>query len=275
MPNPDVVNKRNIKYLSNKNINVGEGVFVVDKDKFNKISKIERKYLKPIYEPYLMDKYFLNSNNEKEILYITKNNWKNDAPSLLKHLHKYKEIMEQRRENKSGQIKYFHLHWARDSRFFEKCEKILSVRKCNIPTFVFYTDVAYVMMSINIIITYRINMKYLTGILNSKLVAYWLKKQGKMQGNNYQIDKEPLMNIPIHNPTQQQENSIVSIVNKILNVTKQENYLENIDNQNKVKEYEKQIDIMVYKLYELTYEEVLIIDKDFKLSKEDYNSLKL
>lgn len=40
-------------------------------------------------------------------------------------------------------------------------------------------------------------MKYLTMLLNSKLVQFWLRYKGKMQGNNYQIDKAPLVNIPI------------------------------------------------------------------------------
>ena len=31
---------------------------------------------------------------------------------------------------------------------------------------------------------------------------------------------------------------------------------------------------MVYKLYDLTYQEVLIIDKDFSISEEEYNIYK-
>jgi len=42
------------------------------------------------------------------------------------------------------------------------------------------------------------------------------------------------------------------IINKILFVTQFENYLENPQKQAKVKEYERQIDQLVYKLYELT-----------------------
>jgi hypothetical protein len=43
-------------------------------------------------------------------------------------------------------------------------------------------------------------LKYLTALLNSKIVAFWLRYQGKMQGDNYQIDKEPILNIPIKVP---------------------------------------------------------------------------
>jgi hypothetical protein len=37
----------------------------------------------------------------------------------------------------------------------------------------------------------------------------------------------------------------------------------------------EQIDVLVYILYELTYEEVKIIDKDFWLSEEEYAKIKL
>jgi beta-mannanase len=37
----------------------------------------------------------------------------------------------------------------------------------------------------------------------------------------------------------------------------------------------EQIDVLVYKLYELTYDEVKIIDKDFWLSEEEYGRVKL
>ncbi len=36
---------------------------------------------------------------------------------------------------------------------------------------------------------------------------------------------------------------------------------------------EEEIDIMVYKLYDLTYDEVLMVDKDFEMSKEEYEGI--
>jgi len=38
---------------------------------------------------------------------------------------------------------------------------------------------------------------------------------------------------------------------------------------------EQKIDIMVYKLYELTYEEVKIVESGFALTKEEYDNFKL
>lgn len=246
VPNPDIVNTRNIKNLKDKSIEVGEGVFVVDKDKFLKIDKEEKKYIKPMYEPYQMDKYYLNSKNDKCILYITKNNWKNDAPTLKKHLSKYKAIMETRRENKEGRISFYHLHWPREEKFFKKGAKILSVRKCDKPTFVYYEPEAYVMMAVNIIITDRWNLKYLTGVLNSSLVAFWLKNKGKMQGSNYQVDKEPLMDIPLpKEPSKEEQEDIALIVDKIID--------KKIANKEAdTSKLEREINKKVYALYNIT-----------------------
>jgi len=52
--------------------------------------------------------------------------------------------------------------------------------------------------------------------------------------------------------------------NKILAITKDDDYLENTAKQAKVREYEKQIDQFVYKLYGLTAEEIKIVENSDK-----------
>jgi hypothetical protein len=255
VPNPDVVTNNNILKLpparvKKENIKVGDGVFIIDKGFFGKLSAKENRYIKPVYEPHLIDKYSIN-DFDKEIIYITKKNYKNDAPRLISHLEKFKEIMEDRRENQQGKLGFYNLHWPRDEYFFEKGEKILSVRKCAFPTFAFTEEEAYVMMSFNVIRSKRINLKYLTGLLNSKLIAFWLRKKGKMQGNNYQIDKEPLLKIPIYKPSDKEQTEIAKFVDKIIALK-----AKGKDSS----ELEKQIDELVYKLYEITPEEQKIIE---------------
>jgi len=264
VPNPDVVNSRNKKILTNSSIQIGEGVFVVDKDAFANCSEIEKKYIKPLYEPYQMKRFYLSSQNEKCILYITKSNWRNDAPTLLTHLNRYKEIMLQRRENQNGRIDFMHLHWPRDERFFKRGEKILSVRKCvDAPIFVYCEQPAYVMMAVNVIKSSRWNMRFLTGVLNSQLVAFWLRHKGKMQGNNYQVDKEPLQGIPLPVVDVSQQQPIIALVDKILAAKK-------ADPQADTGAWEAEIDFLVYKLYGLSYDEVLVVDPRTPLSKEEY-----
>ncbi len=52
----------------------------------------------------------------------------------------------------------------------------------------------------------------------------------------------------------------ISLVDKILNITKTNDYLGSPAKQAKVKELEKQIDQMVYKLYDLTPEEIATVE---------------
>jgi len=49
-------------------------------------------------------------------------------------------------------------------------------------------------------------------------------------------------------------------INRIFSLTQSEYYLENPQKQARVKEYERQIDQLVYKLYELTDEEIKIVE---------------
>jgi len=200
VPNPDVVNSRNISKIPTSGVNVGDGVFVVDRDYFNDLQSAEKKYVKPLFEPYLTERYKLNEN-DKEVIYIAKGNYKNDAPNLIGHLKKYKPIMDERRENQNGRLDFFHLHWPRNQFFFEKGPKILSVRKCARPNFIYTENEAYVMMAFNVIKSDRINLKYLTGLLNSKLIEFWLRYKGKMQGDQFQVDKAPILEIPIYKPS--------------------------------------------------------------------------
>jgi len=124
------------------------------------------------------------------------------------------------------------------------------------PTFT-YTDFdCYVSAAFYVIKTSRFNMKYLTGLLNSKLIAFWLRHKGKMQGNNYQIDKEPLLNIPLPSTMPQNQhltNQIISLVDQILSAKER-------NPEADTSELEKEIDELVYKLYNLTEEEIKIIE---------------
>ncbi|HOA81333.1 MAG TPA: hypothetical protein PKK61_09785, partial [Defluviitaleaceae bacterium] len=62
-----------------------------------------------------------------------------------------------------------------------------------------------------------------------------------------------------------QQEPIIALVNQILQI-KQKN------SQANTSVLEKQIDLLIYKLYDLTYEEVKIIDPDFDLTEKEYIS---
>ena len=173
-------------------------------------------------------------------------------PYIKAHLDKFRKVI-------TSDNWPYGLHRARDERFF-KGEKIIAVRKCSEPAFT-YTDFdCYVSATFYVIKTERINLKYLTAILNSKLVAFWLRNKGKMQGNNYQIDKEPLLAVPIYKPSNQDQKAIIALVDQILFTINGDDYANNPATQAKVEELERQNDKMVYELYGLTPEEIAVVE---------------
>jgi adenine-specific DNA-methyltransferase len=140
------------------------------------------------------------------------------------------------------------LHWPRDEDFFKKNDKIVSVRKCATPLFHYSNVETYVMMAVNVIKTDKINLKYLTTFLNSKLIYFWLKYEGKMQGSNFQVDKEPLMNIPIHKPNDYSPFiELFDIINYVLST--KEAIVENVDNKHIANFIEEVIDGCFFDIY--------------------------
>lgn len=274
VPNPDVVNSRNIKKfsveeLSKDEIKVGDPVFIIPKDYFTSLSEHEKSFIKPIYEPTNLGKYSLGCSPH-DIIYLTRNNSSDPTliPSFINHLNKYRPIMEERRETVNGRITYYQLHWPREQCIFESGTKLLVPRKCATPSFTYTEEEAYVMMAINVIKSNRVNLKYLSGLLNSKLIAFWLRNRGKMQGLNYQLDKEPLQQIPIAVPEVKVQANIGRIVEEIID-------LKSADENASIRNLETQIDCIVYHLYGFTYDEVLIIDPQTPITRIEYEQFNL
>jgi len=58
-----------------------------------------------------------------------------------------------------------------------------------------------------------------------------------------------------------EQKPFIHLVDKIILITKDDDYLDNPDKKAKVKRLEKEIDQLVYKLYELTPEEIKIVEE--------------
>lgn len=204
VPNPDVVSSRALESLAPETvkrfgIRRGDGVFVVPQGHFGRLPEWERHFLKPLYEPALAGRYALKAP-EKVLLYLTPSNGSEQAVTLLRHLEKFRPLMEARRETRMGRMKYYHVHWPRKERFFLPGPKILAVRKCARPTFAYTEEEAYVMMAFNVIRTERVGMKYLAALFNSRLMQFWFLRRGKMQGDFFQMDTAPVLRAPIRVP---------------------------------------------------------------------------
>ncbi|MDP8218143.1 MAG: hypothetical protein P9M03_05405, partial [Candidatus Theseobacter exili] len=75
------------------------------------------------------------------------------------------------------------------------------------------------------------------------------------QGNQYQVDKIPLLKIPLKKLAQDETQPLITLVDKILSLKKS-------DPQADTNALETEIDRMVYELYDLTAEEITIVEEN-------------
>lgn len=259
----DYLNEKNRLVLGG-DFKVGDGIFVINDKEKNQLNlqKEELKLIRPVYTTEQIKRYYANSINKEWVIY-TGSTFKNinemkKYPNIKKHLDKFKKVI-------TSDNAPYGLHRARKESFFNG-EKIIAVRKCvDRPIFSYVDFNSYVSATFYVIKPANIDLKYLTGILNSKLIAFWLKNKGKMQGSNYQVDKEPLLNIPIVNTKDEKVKSkLVKLVDNIIAINKKlvgennPNTKEIIERQ--VRALDGEIDRLVYGLYGLTDEEVGIIE---------------
>lgn len=95
----------------------------------------------------------------------------------------------------------------------------------------------------------RIDLKFLTALLNSSLIEFWLRYRGKMQGFNFQIDKDPLLNIPIFKP---KSTTMFSILVDYIILTKRlktDQINSHVPNSHISQLFEEVINAMVMELY--------------------------
>jgi len=107
----------------------------------------------------------------------------------------------------------------------------------------------------------KLDIGFLAAYFNSKLANFMYSQLfgGLNMFSSFQFQAPQLRLMPVPKIVKQQK-PFVEIVDKILAITKSGDYLENPAKQAKVKEYEKQIDQMVYELYGLTDAEIKIVE---------------
>jgi hypothetical protein len=110
----------------------------------------------------------------------------------------------------------------------------------------------------------EINLKYLLSILNSHLINIWYKNFD----TDIEIKLASVKQIPIPKISKEKQANLILLVDKILTAKKS-------DPKADTTALEKEIDRLVYKLYDLLYDEVKIIDPEFELTEQEYTVIKI
>ncbi|KQI22507.1 restriction endonuclease [Campylobacter coli CVM 41915] len=185
---------------------------------------------------------------------------KEQYPSLYKHLLSHKERLSKRNKEETG-IRY---EWYCLQRWganyyqeFEK-EKLVYSEIVKKPQFYLDTKLNFYAEATSFILTGE-NLKYLIAFLNNDFVAFIFKTfyaGGNLGENGFRYKKAFLEKLPIPKINSKNQKIADELVNSVDEILKAKEQDKNANTQ----ELENKINSLVYKLYNLTEEEIKIIE---------------
>ncbi|MCE7097410.1 Eco57I restriction-modification methylase domain-containing protein [Campylobacter coli] len=184
---------------------------------------------------------------------------KEQYPSLYKHLLSHKERLSKRNKEETG-IRY---EWYCLQRWganyyqeFER-EKIGWQRITQEPSFILEKEYILLDSMAFMVANSKNELKYLLGFLNSSLIFYYFKNIGHLYSDkgfllsNQYVEKFPILKINSKN--QKIADELINLVDEILKAKEQ-------DKNANTSPLEEKINNMVYKIYNLTEEEIKTIE---------------
>ncbi|WP_154437610.1 class I SAM-dependent DNA methyltransferase [Helicobacter pylori] len=203
--------------------------------------------------------HFPNTNNPKN-MEENEQDFSIHYPIIYSHLLSHKDKLLKRNKDETGKrYEWYCLQrWA--ANYYQDFEKEKIVYPCIMakePCFVYEEKGFYAPAPANIITGDKIEIKYITALLNSKCIYFAMRKfymgggiEGELKTNN--LEKIPIPQITEKN--QKLAHKITDCAKAILEVKEK-------DPKANTQELEKEIDALVYQLYNLTDEEIKIIEE--------------
>lgn len=230
----------------------GDGIFVFPKGDIEEISK-DADLAKPWFKNSDISRWTTTAKTKTELLYA--DGVRQLTQGALLYLERFRPILEARREFQDGNRPWYNLHRARASKIFDS-QKIVAPQRSGRNTFG-YNDIPWYASADVYFITAKDDVPfepfYLLGVLNSKLIYTWLYYRGKRKGQMLELYRTPLSEIPIATGTPDQKQAIENLVREII-------ASKTADPAADTSTLESQIDQLVYQLYNLTPEEIAIVE---------------
>ncbi|MBS4042089.1 MAG: class I SAM-dependent DNA methyltransferase [Flavobacteriales bacterium] len=226
--------------------------FIIDETIINENS-LERDYIFPTITGGRDVTKYLATDIGKRVIYTKKSDPESNIINIINYVSNFKSRITCT-EVKQGKHPFWSLHRAREKEIFEKDEKIVGVitgDKISVSidkNRLYPTDGMYIFASNGVYSNH-----FLVGLLNSKLITYFYRLISMEENRTLaQIKPSVLQNIPASNNFND-EKAI-----KVEKLTVE--IIENIKSNNPIDELISEIDQLVYQLYELTEEEIKIVE---------------
>ena len=183
---------------------------------------------------------------------------KTDYPILFQHLNHFKKQLSERNKAETGvRYEWYALQRTANTYYedFDK-EKITWGLITGTWGFALDTDKYFLTSASFFLTSTTISLKFLIALLNSKLYQYYFIKVGEYTaGGAYVLKKTSVEKFVIPSLEEEQQQPFIQLVEKIL-LAKANNLA--------TQKFETEIDHLIYKLYDLTPEEIKIVENGTK-----------
>lgn len=262
----DYVSKRNFSKINfDKSIKDKDGIFVLDikNDRdvsfINSLNNDEKKLLRSFYKNSNINHFSCDISPNKYLLYINSKIHNIDSfPNIKKHLMKFKPILDDRREVLNGKIEWFDIQWSRNEQLFLEEKIVVPYRSAT--NNIGYNNVEWFCRSDVYIIKSKNKRDILipiTGLLNSKVIYFWLYNKGKKKGEILEMFPEFINEIPIKLDNPEIISSISEVTQKLINTNP-------LTSESLILALSEELNNLVFKLYELNDEEISVINNQYK-----------
>ncbi|GAA8598060.1 class I SAM-dependent DNA methyltransferase [Helicobacter pylori] len=202
--------------------------------------------------------HFPNTGSPKD-MEKNEQDFSTQYPIIYAHLLSHKDELLKRNKDETGKrYEWYCLQrWA--ASYYQDFEKEKIVYPCIMakePCFAYEEKGFYAPAPANIITGDKIEIKYLTALLNSKCIYFAMRKFYMGGGIEGELKTNNLEKIPIPQITEKNQ----ELAHKITDCAKQILALKEKDPKANTQGLEKEIDALVYQLYHLTDEEIKIIE---------------
>ncbi len=203
--------------------------------------------------------HFPNTNNPKN-MEENEQDFSIHYPIIYSHLLSHKDKLLKRNKDETGKrYEWYCLQrWA--ANYYQEFEKEKIVYPCIMakePCFVYEEKGFYAPAPANIVTGDKMEIKYITALLNSKCIYFAMRKFYMGGGIEGELKTNNLEKIPIPQITPQNQ----ELADKITDCAKAILEAKEKDPKANTQKLEKEIDALVYQLYNLTDEEIKIIEE--------------
>ena len=238
----------------NRGITTGaNSIFIIPKELGDKLilkNPKNSEIIKPVLKGAEIKRYEVKDFNNYIILTKTGVEIEN-YPDVYEYLVENKKELENVYEAKKGMKKWFELRKCSYYDSFED-EKLIWTRLSSINSFAISTKKEYSIDSTSFATGQ--NLKYYCALLNSKLTFFYFKLGSVIWGSDgIKWFGEYFDSIPIIKLTPEEMKPFINLYEDILSLKQQ-------SSESDTSDLENQIDKLVYKLYDLTEEEIKIIE---------------